>query len=108
MDYTKTEFWIALAIGGSICAAGNTLLQFTNKSEEQRREFNVRSVLRDFCIGAFLAATIYMFIPDSISNMISGANSAVESVSKGFSGGGERTSVSSSGDIELRLGPARW
>lgn len=109
MDYTKSEFWIALAIGGSVCAAGNTLLQLTRKSpEESQKGFNVRSILRDFCIGAFLAATVFMFIPDSITNLISGAQGVVGSVSKSMSGGGDITSTAHSGDVELRLGPARW
>lgn len=109
MDYTKTDFWIALAIGGTVCAVANVGLQLTKKDPESNQQgFRVRSVVRDFCIGAFLAAVIFMFIPDSISNMISGAQSAVGSVSKGFSGGGEGSTVAPSGDIELRLGPARF
>lgn len=106
MDYTKSEFWIALAIGGSVCAAGNTLLQFTKK-DDTRPGFNFRSVIRDFCIGAFLAATIFMFLPESITNILGGAAESVSVVSKGLTGGGSN-SVSPMGDIELRVGPARF
>ncbi len=109
MDYTKSEFWIALAIGGSLCAAASAVMQLTNKSQEyQHTGFKFRAVIRDFCLGAFLAATIYMLIPDSISNTISGF------MPKGsFTGGGGSVeapaySASSSGDIELRVGPARF
>lgn len=89
-----------------MCAGGNTLLQFTKK-DETRPGFNFRSVIRDFCIGAFLAATIFMFLPDSVTTMLGGAAESVSSMSKGLTGGGS-SSVSHMGDIELRVGPARF
>ncbi len=111
MDYTKTDFWIALAIGGSLCAVANVGLQLTKKQTEDSKGFNGRSVVRDFCIGAFLAATVFMFLPDSVSNFIAGLQSVGQSVSQASSavtGGGESSSIAPPSDIELRLGPARF
>ena len=107
MDYTKSEFWIALAIGGSLCASASTVLQLRSKSpEDPNSGFKARAVLRDFCIGAFLSATIYMFIPDSISSMISGAQNVVLSQVGGAVSSMDSTAVGT--DVELRLGPARF
>ena len=58
-------------------------------------DFNFKPVARDFCIGAFLTATVYMMIPDSIQEMLNQAQNMFPK---------------SSGpqDIELQTGPARF
>ena len=58
-------------------------------------DFNFKPVARDFCIGAFLTATVYMMIPDSIQELMNQAQTMFPK---------------SSGpqDIELQTGPARF
>ena len=58
-------------------------------------DFNMKPVARDFCIGAFLTATVYMMIPDSIQELLNQAQNMFPK---------------SSGpqEIELQTGPARF
>jgi hypothetical protein len=82
MDY-PAGFWIALAVGGSLAGLVNFAQQYS-KGESLR----YNSIIRDFCIGAFLTATVYMVLPESVLSQISV---------------GELTKVP---DIELQTGPA--
>jgi hypothetical protein len=114
MDYTNTDFWIAIGVGGSIVGAMSTAQQLLYKNESDPYSgFRVKAVLRDFCLGAFLTAILYMFLPETFSSWISSASTAVTSVSKGvsnMSGGSSSNSTPSSGfgDYDLQIGPARF
>jgi len=100
MDYTNPGFWIALMVGGSLAALLSAFHQYT--STKSKESFRYRAVFRDFCIGAFLTAAVYMFLPESITKWIS-ETLPLQSVKLEQSGG----SVLSS-DIELQVGPARF
>jgi hypothetical protein len=88
---------MAIAIGGTIIAVLSAVQQYSSRdSSMPYSEFNIKPVARDFCIGAFLTATVYMMIPDSIQEILSKA---------------EKMFPKSSGspqDIELQTGPARF
>ena len=101
MDYTKSEFWIAIGVGGGIVAMLSTIQQLTNKDHtEPYSGFRVKPVVRDFLLGAFVMGIVYMLIPDSIQNWVSSAKTMV--------GGALPQSSPSSFDIELQTGPARF
>ena len=108
MDYSiggeasKPGFWIALLVGGAIVAAFSLGQQMFNKTPEE--SLRLRSIFRDFVLGAFLSATFYMFLPDSIDSLVS---SGSQIFTKNTSGGGPAPTASSS-DIELQTGPARF
>jgi hypothetical protein len=104
MDYTNTDFWIAIGIGGSLVASLSAGQQVMNK--EPGTDIRYRAVVRDFCFGAFLTAIMYMFLPESIHSWISVGQSAVKEVSKSVSGAS--SSFSGFGDYELQTGPARF
>jgi len=99
MDYSKPGFWIAIGIGGAIVAIISGLQQYY--SNESGQPFTFRPVFRDFCLGASVTATIYMFLPDSIDSWISVGKDSLTSMT----GGAATSSVSS---IELQTGPARF
>jgi hypothetical protein len=107
MDYTNPEFWIALGVGGSLVGAMSAGQQFMNKNSNQPySEFRVRAVIRDFCLGAFLTAILYMFLPDSFHSMISFGQDTLTKI-----GGSVTEKVSKSvsfSDMELQTGPARF
>ena len=86
-------FWIAIAIGGTIIAALSAVQQFMKDKSEPYSEFNIKPVARDFCIGAFLTAAIYMMIPDSIQSLLTQASGLMKS---------------SGTEVELQTGPARF
>ena len=87
-------FWIAIAIGGAIIAVLSALQQFTKDKSEPYSEFSIKPVARDFCIGAFLTAAIYMMIPDSIQSLLTQASGLFKS--------------SGTQEVELQTGPARF
>jgi hypothetical protein len=93
---SPSGFWIAIAIGGSIIAILSAVQQYTSKdSQLPYSSFNLKPVARDFCIGAFLTATVYMMIPDSIQNLVSQLKDFMPK-------------ASGSQEIELQTGPARF
>jgi len=102
MDSSQPGFWIAILIGGTVIAAASAFQQY-NTSPEQ---FNTKPVIRDFCIGAFLTAVIYMFIPDTIQNLLSSGQTALSSM--GLSQASASASASANADVELQTGPARF
>jgi hypothetical protein len=118
MDVSNPGFWIAIGVGGTVIASMSFAEQAMSKNKDE--PFRLRAVFRDFCIGAFLTATIYMFLPESIQSWINMGKSAISSMA----GGGEATgaasttstslpftssgSGSASSDIELQFGPARF
>jgi hypothetical protein len=110
MDYTNTDFWIAIGVGGSIIAAASAGQQFY--FAEKGNAFRTKPVVRDFCLGAFLTAILYMFLPESMHSWISAGSSAVEQISKSVSDAAQITESvrkgSGGGDIELQFGPARF
>ena len=88
-------FWIAIAIGGTIIAVLSAVQQYSSRdSSMPYSEFSMKPVARDFCIGAFLTATVYMMIPDSFQEMLS-------KVQEMFKSSGTQ-------EIELQTGPARF
>jgi hypothetical protein len=87
-------FWIAIAIGGAVIAALSAAQQFMKDKSEPYSEFSIKPVARDFCIGAFLTAAIYMMIPDSIQSLVTKAS--------------EWLPKSSGAEVELQTGPARF
>lgn len=93
---SQTGFWMAIAIGGTIIGILSAVQQYSSRdSSMPYSDFNFKPVARDFCIGAFLTATVYMMIPDSIQEMLNQAQNMFPK---------------SSGpqDIELQTGPARF
>jgi hypothetical protein len=100
---SKPGFWMALAIGGTVVGAASFGQQVMTKKEGEA--FRMRAVARDFILGAFLSATIYMMLPDSVDSWTASL------MKKGSTIGGAITSsVSSvsSSDVELHTGPARF
>lgn len=88
-------FWIAIAIGGTIIAVLSAVQQYSSRdSSMPYSEFSIKPVARDFCIGAFLTATVYMMIPDSFQEMMT-------KVQEMFKSSGTQ-------EIELQTGPARF
>ena len=88
-------FWIAIAIGGTIIAVLSAVQQYSSRdSSMPYSEFSMKPVARDFCIGAFLTATVYMMIPDSFQEIMS-------KVQEMFKSSGTQ-------EIELQTGPARF
>jgi len=96
MEAPQSSFWIAIAIGGTAIAS---LSAFQQYSEE---EFRVKPVARDFFIGAFLTAVVFMFLPESMQSWVSSGSKALSSLT------GQSGSASKGQDIELQLGPARF
>lgn len=86
---TPYGFWIAILIGGTVIAAFSAYQQYTSD------EFRVKPVVRDFVIGAFLAAVAYMFVPETIQEWLTASQVTV-------------TNMIPSGDLELQTGPARF
>ncbi len=102
MEPTKPGFWIALSVGGAIVGAMSAFQQFQTK--EQGQTFRMKSVIRDFILGAFLTAILYMFIPESILNAVSfGQNVISSSVERAT-----KPSAPSYSDFEIQTGPARF
>jgi hypothetical protein len=88
-------FWIAIAIGGTIIAVLSAVQQYSSRdSSMPYSEFSMKPVARDFCIGAFLTAMVYMMIPDSFQEIMS-------KVQEMFKSSGTQ-------EIELQTGPARF
>ena len=93
---SQTGFWIAIAIGGTIIAALSAVQQYSSRDSSMPYSvFNFKPVASDFCIGAFLTATGYMMITDSIQEMLNKAQSMFPK-------------SSGTQDIELQTGPARF
>ena len=87
---------MAIAIGGTIIAVLSAVQQYSSRdSSMPYSDFNFKPVARDFCIGAFLTATVYMMIPDSIQELLNQAQNMFPK-------------SSGSQDIELQTGPARF
>jgi len=98
MDTSQPGFWIAILIGGVVIAAASAFQQYSTKPEQ----FNTKPVIRDFCIGAFLTAVIYMFIPDTVQNLLSSGQTALSSMAS------QQVSAPTNADVELQTGPARF
>jgi hypothetical protein len=96
MDSSQPGFWIAILIGGTVIAAASAFQQYSTKPEQ----FNTKPVIRDFCIGAFLTAVIYMFIPDTVQNLLSSSQTALSSMAS--------PQATANADVELQTGPARF
>jgi len=88
MDYSSPGFWIALVSGGSIAAGISAIHQYSTK---EQNEIRLRSIFRDFFIGSFITACIYMFLPESIKPWISAEANTMKIP-----------------DVELKMGPARF
>jgi putative effector of murein hydrolase len=91
MDLSPYGFWITIIIGGAIIAAFSAYQQYTSD------EFRVKPVIRDFVIGAFLAAVAYMFVPETIQEWLNTSQSTMSNMMP-----------SGSAEIELQTGPARF
>jgi hypothetical protein len=96
MDFTKSGMWKAVLAGGVIIAIVSYVYQVYTK--EPSEELRLRPVVRDFCLGACITASIYMFLPESIDSIIDTTATAVASA----------TAVATPVDIELQTGPARF
>ncbi len=108
MDYTNTDFWITIVLCGGIVAAMSAVQQTMSKNpNEPYTKFNIRPVIRDFCLGGFLGALLFMFFPESISSWLSFSTNSLESVSKSVSSSISKA-TSQAADIELQFGPARF
>jgi hypothetical protein len=104
MDTSQPGFWIAILIGGTVIAAASAFQQYSTKPEQ----FNTKPVIRDFCIGAFLTAVIYMFIPDTVQNLLSSGQTALSSMTSSHASASASSSSSANADVELQTGPARF
>ena len=96
MDFTKSGTWKAVLAGGIIIAIASYVYQTYTK--EPSDEIKVRPVIRDFCLGAFVSAAVYMFLPESIDTLIETTSTAVANA----------TTVAAPVDVELQTGPARF
>jgi hypothetical protein len=101
MDTSQPGFWIAILIGGAVIAAASAFQQYNTKPEQ----FNTKPVIRDFCIGAFLTAVIYMFIPDTVQNLLSSSQTAASTALSSLT---KAPAVTANADVELQTGPARF
>ncbi len=111
MDYTEPHFWIALGIGGTVVASMSFAQQMISKNpnEPYSDSIRFRPVLRDFCLGAFLTAMIYMFLPESISSWIEAGQAKIsESIASVKLQTGGAKSMLPQQDFELQIGPARF
>jgi hypothetical protein len=100
MDTSQPGFWIAILIGGTVIAAASAFQQYSTKHEQ----FNTKPVIRDFCIGAFLTAVIYMFIPDTVQNLLSSSQTAASTALSSMAS----SQATANADVELQTGPARF
>lgn len=106
IDSSQPGFWIAIAIGGIVIASASAYQQYSTNPVE----FRSKPVIRDFCIGAFLTAIAYMFLPDTIQAMLSSGQTAASDMLTSI----KKDTASASGkhgldmDIELQTGPARF
>ena len=110
MDYTNTDFWIAILGGGGVIASLSAGQQLFWKDSDAPSEFRVRAVVRDFCFGAFLTAVLYMFLPESFQGLISAGTNAAHTMTSSVTsviqaGGSGITGIES---MEIRTGPARF
>lgn len=102
MDYTNPDFWISIGVGGGIIGFLSLIQQFLTKNQEEPYSgIRYRAVFRDFFFGAFLTALLYMFLPDSIINLISAGKSGLQKLT-----GGSLEAVPS--EFEIQTGPARF
>ena len=109
MDYTPPGFWVAIGGGGSLVASLSAFQQFSSKQPGE--DFRTRAVVRDFCLGAFLTAVLYMFLPESMLSWVSAGQTLVSSTVNKLSTASSSTTPQSGGsfgDIELQTGPARF
>jgi len=112
MDQVQSGFWISILVGGILIAFLSASQQYYSKKANE--PFQYRPVIRDFCIGAFLAAIIYMFVPDSIQSMLNNLPSlslpSLPSLSKMTGGSSEpvAASTSPSMEVEIQTGPAKF
>jgi len=108
MDYSKPGFWAAICLGGFIIGIASLIQQYSTK--DPRESIRFRAIFRDFFIGAFLTASAYMFLPESIDSLTSSFFNALPTSTQ--SGGNSTTSgtsgTSGTSDIELQFGPARF
>jgi hypothetical protein len=103
MDYTNPDFLLALGIGGTAIGVLSLLFQVMSKNhEEPYSGIRYRAVFRDFFFGAFITSLLYMFMPESVLNVVSASQ---ETLSK-LSGGSPF--ASSTPDLEIQTGPARF
>jgi hypothetical protein len=109
MDYTQPHFWIALGIGGSLIASLSAAQQLASKNPQEpfAEAFRIRPVVRDFCIGAFLTAVVYMLLPESMTSWIEAGqatlSNTIAAVQKQTGGGSPPAQ-----DFDLQIGPARF
>lgn len=96
MDFTKSGMWKAVLAGGLVIALASYIYQIYTKDPSE--EVRIRPVVRDFCLGACISASVYMFLPESIDSLIDSTANVVASA----------TSVATPVDIELQTGPARF
>ena len=96
MDFTKSGMWKAVLVGGVVIALVSYIYQVSTK--EPSDELKIRPIVRDFCLGACITASIYMFLPESIDSIIHSTANAVATA----------TAVATPVDIELQTGPARF
>jgi hypothetical protein len=95
MDVTKAGLWLSLFVGGLLVALISGFTQYNNKGENE--EFRIRPVIRDFCLGAVVSATVYSFLPESVDQLVSSAAASVVALKP-----------VEAAEIELQTGPARF
>jgi hypothetical protein len=106
MDYTQPGFWVAIGVGGSLVASLSTFQQFSMKQPGE--DIRVRAIVRDFCLGAFLTAVVYMFLPESMLSWVSAGQTLVSSTVTKLSSTSSAPQTGGFGDIEIQTGPARF
>ena len=106
MEAPKSGFWIALGLGGLLIGSASFAQQAYTK--EANESFRLRAVFRDFCIGAFLTAMIYMFLPESIESLISSVTGSFASAAQSGGASDGTSTANLASDVELQLGPARF
>ena len=104
MDYAKPGFWIAILAGGAIVAILSAIQQYATS---ETSSFTFRPVFRDFFLGSFVTASIYMFLPESFDSIISTIPSLTGAGAAGV-GAGATEWARAADTIELQTGPARF
>ena len=91
---------LAIALGGTTIAILGSIAEYMKDKEMPR----LKSIMRDFLIGAVLTLLLFQLLPDSMSELSQSFPSlpSLSSMVPSFSGG------SSGGDVELQVGVPKF
>ena len=62
------QFWMAIALGGVFIAILGSIAEYMREKELPK----AKGVVRDFLIGSILTSLIFQFVPESVTDIMSG------------------------------------